>query len=93
MIWKRTRQSHRANQDPVAREVKQADLDMLELAAAAGEIDLFYTDESGFSLWMPVTYSYVKEGDRMVVSKVTLTKPLSYYDKKETTTTTTTTKP
>ena len=42
---------------------------------------------------MPVTYTYVKEGDRMVVSKVTLTKPLSYYDKKETTTTTTTTKP
>ena len=42
---------------------------------------------------MPVTYTYVKEGDRMVVSKVTLAKPLSYYEKKETTTTTTTTKP
>ncbi len=41
---------------------------------------------------MPVTYTYVKEGDRMVVSKVTLTKPLSYYEKKETTTTTTTSK-
>lgn len=40
---------------------------------------------------MPVHYSYVKEGDRMVVSKVTLTKPVSYYEK--TTTTTTTTKP
>ncbi len=39
---------------------------------------------------MPVTYTYVKEGDRMVVSKVTLQKPLSYYEKKETTTTTTT---
>ena len=38
---------------------------------------------------MPVTYTYVKEGDRMVITKVTLTKPLSYY-KKETTTTTTT---
>jgi hypothetical protein len=38
---------------------------------------------------MPVTYTYVKEGDRMIVTKVTLTKPLSYY-KKETTTTTTT---
>ena len=38
---------------------------------------------------MPVTYSYVKEGDRMVITKVTLTKPISYY-KKETTTTTTT---
>ena len=38
---------------------------------------------------MPVTYTYAKEGDRMVITKVTLTKPVSYY-KKETTTTTTT---
>ena len=40
---------------------------------------------------MPVKYTYVKEGDRMVVSKITLKKPVSYYEK--TTTTTTTTKP
>ena len=40
---------------------------------------------------MPVKYSYVKDGDRMVVRKITLTKPVSYYEK--TTTTTTTTKP
>ena len=39
---------------------------------------------------MPVRYTYVKEGDRMVVTKITLTKPVSYYEKKETTTTTTT---
>lgn len=39
---------------------------------------------------MPVRYTYVKEGDRMVISKVILEKPISYY-KKETTTTTTTT--
>ena len=32
---------------------------------------------------MPVTYTYVKEGDRMVITKVTLQKPISYY-KKET---------
>jgi len=38
---------------------------------------------------MPVTYTYTKEGDRMVVTKVTLAKPLSYYEQKETTTTTT----
>lgn len=40
---------------------------------------------------MPVTYTYVKEGDRMVVSKITLAKPI--VTEKETTTTTTTTKP
>jgi hypothetical protein len=39
---------------------------------------------------MPVTYTYVKEGDRMVVTKVTLAKPVSVYKKEETTTTTTT---
>lgn len=61
-MWKRTRQSQRANQDPVERSVKQADLDMLECAAGAGDIDLFYADESGFSLWMPVTYSYYFKG-------------------------------
>ena len=42
---------------------------------------------------MPVKYTYVKDGDRMVVTKVTLTKPVEVYKKEETTTTTTTTKP
>jgi hypothetical protein len=64
VIWKRTRQSHRNLQDPVERAIKQADLDMLEFAAAAGEIDLFYLDESGFSQWMPVTYSYYFKGEQ-----------------------------
>ena len=40
---------------------------------------------------MPVTYTYVKEGDRMVVSKITLAKPI--VTEKETTTTTTTQRP
>jgi hypothetical protein len=40
---------------------------------------------------MPVRYTYVKDGERMVISKITLTKPVSYYEK--TTTTTTTSKP
>lgn len=40
---------------------------------------------------MPVKYTYVKEGDRMVISKITLDKPASFYEK--TTTTTTTTNP
>lgn len=42
---------------------------------------------------MPVRYSYVKEGDRMVISKITVQKPLAEIRKvTETTTTTTTTK-
>src|SRR3954447_12625522 len=42
---------------------------------------------------MPVRYSYVKEGDRMVISKITLTKPIASYEKETTTTTTTTKRP
>ena len=38
---------------------------------------------------MPVRYTYMKDGDRMVISKVTLEKPISYYKKTTTTTTTT----
>ena len=39
---------------------------------------------------MPVKYTYTKEGDRMVVTRVTLAQPVSRYETKETTTTTTT---
>lgn len=56
--------SHRDKQDPKQRAIKQADLEMLELAAAAGEIDLLYLDESGFSLWSPVSYSYFFRGEQ-----------------------------
>ena len=40
---------------------------------------------------MPVKYTYVKEGDRMVIRQITLTRPVTSVEK--TTTTTTTTKP
>ncbi len=42
---------------------------------------------------MPVTYTYAKEGDRMVITKVTLEKPITYYEKTSKTTTTTTENP
>lgn len=64
MIWKRTRHSHFCKQDPVEKAKKLADLEMLQWSAAAGEIDLFYLDESGFSLWMPVEYSYFFQGEQ-----------------------------
>lgn len=64
MIWKRTRHSHRGKQDPVEKAKKLADLEMLQWAAAAADIDLFYLDESGFSLWMPVEYSYFFVGEQ-----------------------------
>jgi hypothetical protein len=42
---------------------------------------------------MPATVYYVKEGDRMIVRKVVLTKPVSEVIEKKETTTTTTTRP
>ena len=39
---------------------------------------------------MPVNYTYIREGDRMVIKKVTLQKPITFYEKTTTTTTTTT---
>ena len=41
---------------------------------------------------LPVKYTYVKDGDRMVISKITVQKPLTEITKESTTTTTTTTK-
>lgn len=44
------------------KQLKLADLETLELAAAEGYIDLKYLDESGFCLWSPVSYSYSRVG-------------------------------
>src|SRR5579883_2121766 len=64
IIWKRTRKSHKRKQDPVLQHIKQADLEMLELSAAAGEIDLKYMDESGFCAWSEPSYSYYFRGEQ-----------------------------
>ncbi len=49
---------------PIVRAKKQADLDMLELAAATGEIDLKYLDESGFCVWSEPGYTYYFRGEQ-----------------------------
>ncbi|MBE9237395.1 IS630 family transposase [Anabaena aphanizomenioides LEGE 00250] len=64
VIWKRARKSHKGKQDPKNREIKQADLDMLELSAATGEIDLKYLDESGFCMWSEPSYTYYQRGEQ-----------------------------
>ena len=61
-MWKRTRTSHKNKQNLSQKEIGQADLDMLEWAAAAGDIQLKYLDESGFSLWAQVCYTWAKRG-------------------------------
>ena len=37
---------------------------MLELAAASGDIDLFYLDDSGCCQWSAVSYSYYFRGEQ-----------------------------
>ena len=64
VVWKRTRHSHRGKKDPTERTTKQADLETLQQAAADGLIDLSFLDESGFSAWMPVEYSYFFRGEQ-----------------------------
>lgn len=44
------------------RAVKQADLEILNVAAASGEIRLLYLDQTGFDSWSPVSYSWSKLG-------------------------------
>ena len=39
-------------------------MDMLELAAASGEIDIKYLDESGFSAWSDSGYTYYQKGEQ-----------------------------
>lgn len=57
--------------------MKQADLEMLQQAAAAGDIQLKYLDESGFCLWSPVSYSYSPIGQQKRMEQ-----PASVYGKR-----------
>ncbi|MGI8958119.1 MAG: hypothetical protein ACR2II_14575 [Chthoniobacterales bacterium] len=74
--------SSAASAEPV-RYYYSKDTTVVDPTGATVEMSMLKPD-------MPVHYTYTKEGDRMVITKVTLEKPISYY-KKETTTTTTTT--
>ena len=58
---------------------------VVDSTGAAVDMSLLRSD-------LPVRYSYVKEGDRMVISKITVQKPVAEIRKTETTTTTTTRK-
>jgi len=60
-IWKRARKSYKGKQEAAVRKIKQNDLDMWEWAAATGEIDLKYLDESGFCAWSEPGYTYYQQ--------------------------------
>ncbi|NEO30901.1 MAG: IS630 family transposase [Symploca sp. SIO3C6] len=52
---------------PKEKEVKKADLEILRLEESRGNIRLKYLDEAGFSLWSPVSYTYIKVGEQKLI--------------------------
>ncbi|GCA96246.1 hypothetical protein [Microcystis aeruginosa] len=55
--------------DPQVKLAKKADLDWLFWVHSAGEIRLKFLDESGFSLWSPVSYTYARLGEQKVLEQ------------------------
>ena len=68
-VWKRTRYKQPKSDAPQVKLAKKADLDWLLWAHSAGEIRLKFLDESGFSLWSPVSYSYALRGEQKVLEQ------------------------
>lgn len=71
LVWKRTRKSNLDKQDPEKKRIKQADLSFLLMAESEGYVRLKYLDESGFSPWPEICYTYATKGEqkRMEQSK------------------------
>lgn len=61
-VWKRCRRSLKAKQDPAAFEEGQRVLNALQAKEASGAIDLFYMDESGFSVDGCIPYAWQPQG-------------------------------
>jgi hypothetical protein len=68
-VWKRTRYKQPNGAAPQVKLAKKADLDWLFWAHSAGEIRLKFLDESGFSLWSPVSYTYARLGEQKVLEQ------------------------
>lgn len=62
--WKRTRSSHERLQDPEARKQKEGELKILQEMSDAGELSLYFCDESGCDPWSQTYYSYSSKGEQ-----------------------------
>jgi transposase len=67
MVWNRVRKTVFGEPDPNDYREKKEQLEDLKNQAAAGEIDLRYCDESGFSLMSNVPYAWQDKTDPMAV--------------------------
>jgi transposase len=66
--YRRTASTVRHKQDPAKVARAEAVLKNLRAKAAAGELDLFYLDESGFAPSLPCGYSWTLPGQRKRVA-------------------------
>ena len=63
--WKRTRKSLKSKRDPQQFALASLKIQKLKQQQQAGKIDLFYFDESGFSLTPVVPYAYQPLGETL----------------------------
>ncbi len=67
LTWKRTRKSLRSKKDEKEFEKAQSEIDELKKQQQAGELDLYYFDESGFSLNPVVPYAWQPAGETIEI--------------------------
>lgn len=67
LSWKRIRKSLKSKRDPVLFERSQKQLESLIQQANSHQIDLFYFDESGFTLEPCVPYAWQTRGETLEI--------------------------
>ena len=65
--WKRMRKSHKSKRNEALFKQAQAEIELLEAQADAGEIDVAYFDEAGFSLVPVVPYAWQPVGETLEI--------------------------
>ena len=65
--WKRMRKSVKAKRDQAEFERVQKEITILHEREAAGEVDVYYFDESGFSLTPEVPYAWQAVGETIEI--------------------------
>jgi transposase len=68
MTWRRIKKQVAGKPDPLIYKAKTEELTRLKNRDLAGEIDLRYVDETGFSLEPYVPYAWQEKGEQIVVN-------------------------
>jgi len=67
LIWKRVRKSLKSKRNPELFELSRQQIEELKKQESRKEIDLFYFDESGFTLEPYVSYAWILKGKNIEV--------------------------